>query len=377
MAGVSNVCSGDIVTVQEVSEEVKGLGIYAVCETCGYDRRVEDFAECWVCKLKRESEEQKSQILALNLELREVKEVVTRLSETLHEVRQVSSTRPKVRYEGRKEAWPVVGDSEMERRDGKQAKRGDSDSDRKEAEKGKGSRCQNQKEQEGWQKVVGGGRPGKRVPLGDKTEVVPLQNRFEVLGEEVDGRGVEELDRERQGDRRETGPEVLLVGDSQVRYLDRTFCERARDRRTRVCFPGARVQDVADRLDRLMVGTGKDAVVVLHVGGNDVGRTRSEELIGRYRNMLEKVKASGRTGVVCGLIPRRFADSEWLSRSLSLNSRLEGMCRELGFLFVDGWDTFYGKHAMYTKDGVHLSKIGTEAYGAQLEGTVRGIRQGN
>lgn len=74
---------------------------------------------------------------------------------------------------------------------------------------------------------------------GVHTEV---QNRFAVLKDEVTGEedgGVEEQGRVWQGDRREAGPEVLLVGHSQVRYLDQTFCERARVRRVKVCFPGA------------------------------------------------------------------------------------------------------------------------------------------
>ena len=34
--------------------------------------------------------------------------------------------------------------------------------------------------------------------------------------------------------------------------------------------------------------------MVVHVGVNDVGRVRSEELVGRYRELLREVKESGR-----------------------------------------------------------------------------------
>ncbi|KAG0719178.1 hypothetical protein GWK47_051031 [Chionoecetes opilio] len=71
---------------------------------------------------------------------------------------------------------------------------------------------------------------------------------------------------------------------------------------------------------------------------------------------------------------KEYVGQEWLSRALSLNSKIEELCKGMGLRFVDGWDTFYGKHSMYTRDGVHLSKMGTEAYGDQLEKAVSSMR---
>ncbi|KAG0729702.1 hypothetical protein GWK47_029815 [Chionoecetes opilio] len=176
-----------------------------------------------------------------------------------------------------------------------------------------------------WRVVGKGSKPGSAG--AEKLGGVLLYNCYAVLGVEdrgVKSRGVEEQQTgDKQGDRSGKGPEVLLVGDSQVKYLDQTFCERDRDRRIRVCYPRASVQDVTDRLDKVMVGTGKEAVVVVHVGGNDVGKARSEELVTKYKALLEKVKESGRTGVICGVIPRKYVGQEWLSRALSLNSKIE------------------------------------------------------
>ncbi|KAG0716248.1 hypothetical protein GWK47_010172 [Chionoecetes opilio] len=116
-------------------------------------------------------------------------------------------------------------------------------------------------------------------------------------------------------------------------------------------------------------------------GGARRGERRRQgevgELVTRYKALLEKVKESGRKGVICGVIPREYVGQEWLSRALSLNSKIEELCKGMGLRFVDGWDTFYGKHSMYTRDGVHLSKMGTEAYGDQLEKAVRLASQGN
>ena len=93
--------------------------------------------------------------------------------------------------------------------------------------------------------------------------------------------------------------EVLVLGDSRIRYLDGTYCEADRERRM-TCLPGAGVQDVLERYRRLVAGTGKEALVVVHVGVNDVSKVRSEELVDRYR----EIKESGRRYTVSGMLPR-------------------------------------------------------------------------
>ena len=317
--------------------------MFLLCDRCGFERRVAH-TMCMVCVLLRKVEGLESEVARLRAEVEEGQESVRGVLASFQEdamalQQQVTGLQKEVQQQ---QGWTLVG--------------------RGRATPG----------------VVAAGE----LPPGQE-EGVTVQNRFAVLGEgdaEVSGGEGEEgrVQQQVEGGRSEEEPEVLLIGDSQVRYLDRTFCEKARDKRLRVCFPGARVHDVSDRLDRLLVGTGRDAVVVVHVGGNDIGRTRSEELLKRYRVMLEKVKASGRVGVVCGVIPRLRGDEVWLSRAINLNGKIETMCRSLGLRFVDGWDTFFGKHEMFSKDGIHPSRVGAEVYGLQLDVTVKEIsRQGN
>lgn len=43
-----------------------------------------------------------------------------------------------------------------------------------------------------------------------------------------------------------------------------------------VCLPEARVLDVTERLNRVCEGLGRDAVIVVHMAGNDVDRGRSK-----------------------------------------------------------------------------------------------------
>ena len=86
-------------------------------------------------------------------------------------------------------------------------------------------------------------------------------------------------------ERLEVLQELLVLADSSIRYLDET-CEADKVRRMTYCLPGAGVQDMVERYKRVVEGTGKDALVVVHVGVNDVGRVSSEELLDRYRELL-------------------------------------------------------------------------------------------
>lgn len=54
--------------------------------------------------------------------------------------------------------------------------------------------------------------------------------------------------------------------------------------RTRVCFPSAGVREVRDRLVTIMKEEGAASLVCGSVGGNYIGKVRSEELC-RFRGL--------------------------------------------------------------------------------------------
>ena len=168
-----------------------------------------------------------------------------------------------------------------------------------------------------------------------------------------------------------------MLGDSRVRYLDRTFCEADRKGRMTCCLPGAGVKDVAERYRGIVKGTGKEALVVVHVGVNDVRRVRPEELVQRYRELLREVKDSGRRCVVSGVLPRQKVGGLWLSQAKGLNDRLRWMCQESGVGFMDEWDRFVGRRELYAMDGIHFSRKGVQVLSECLEKVVRQHSQGN
>ena len=132
-------------------------------------------------------------------------------------------------------------------------------------------------------------------------------------------------------ERLEGSQEVLVLGNSRVKYLDETFCEADRARRMTCCLSGAGVQDVVERYKRVVEGTGKEALVVVHVGVKDVGSLRSEELVDRYRELLREIKKSGRRCIVSGVLPKRLValTCPWPQREVDED-------------VWGGWGRFYG-----------------------------------
>ena len=75
----------------------------------------------------------------------------------------------------------------------------------------------------------------------------------------------------------------------------------------------------------------------------------------RFRQALDKIKSKGGIPVVCGVLPRRGLDAEWLSRAIIVNCRSANHCMGNGWTFIDNWNLFYSKDTFYARDGLHLS----------------------
>ena len=82
-------------------------------------------------------------------------------------------------------------------------------------------------------------------------------NRFEVL----------------QGEKKRD--EVIYMGDSIVRKIDRTVCRGRKEKTTTVSLPGARVDDVRKRVGHVM-GPGTGGSICVHVGTNDADKTERQ-----------------------------------------------------------------------------------------------------
>ena len=169
-------------------------------------------------------------------------------------------------------------------------------------------------EKEQWSVVGSAGGRRRRVLKARRRLQEPgvvTANAFSVLEEEG------EAEERREGVDGRTLPQgnVIVFGDSQIRHLDSAFCSRDSKRRSRVCLPGAGIGRVTARIDTCLEENGNKPIVFLSAGGNDLGKVRSEELFGKFRLALEKIRSEV---LVCGTLQRRGGDAKRVSRAIAV-----------------------------------------------------------
>lgn len=187
------------------------------------------------------------------------------------------------------------------------------------------------------------------------------QNRFQILTDTSD----------------EEEEEVRLVGDSIVGGQLEEFCARAPNKRKRFCIRGGGVDDVIAAVDEVADQAPPNTMYVVHVGTNDVVRTRSEELIAKYKRLIQSFKEKSSRIIISGIIPRMGANHRFFNVASSTNRRLANLCNEEGIGFVDTWDDFYYDRTLFVKDGVHLNQVGSARFGRLLHEAVKEYRSKN
>ena len=78
----------------------------------------------------------------------------------------------------------------------------------------------------------------------------------------------------------------IYVGASTVRKTD---CTLNKDEDIVVCFPGARIEHVAERVQRIM-GRGHGGTILVHIGTNNADKERTATIVKKYRNLLKKTR---------------------------------------------------------------------------------------
>jgi len=129
-------------------------------------------------------------------------------------------------------------------------------------------------------------------------------------------------------------------------------------------FPGARVRRLVGEVKNLTPAP--KCTLVLAAGGNDY--FRRDGVRGSVNTLLDDFdeilkEAKGKTGrvVVVGIVPRKYYKYGMYNGAKAINKKLDKKCRDLGFRFIDPWDTFFGKDEFYQRDGVHFSDAGAKA----------------
>ena len=77
---------------------------------------------------------------------------------------------------------------------------------------------------------------------------------------------------------------TIYVGDSIVRKTDTRLC-KGKD--VVVCSPGARIEHVTERVEKIM-GRGNGGTMLVHVGTNNADKEGTTAIVDKYRNLLKR-----------------------------------------------------------------------------------------
>ena len=137
----------------------------------------------------------------------------------------------------------------------------------------------------------------------------------------------------------------IFVGDSIVRKTDSRL-NNGED--VVVCLPGARIEHVTERVEKVM-GRGKGGTILVHIGTNNAVKEGTTAIVDKYRKLLKKTKeARVEQIIVSGILPvfGNRIDGYRNSKRMAINGMVKRLCKEEDVGYVDMWDSFVGKEEM-------------------------------
>ncbi len=96
---------------------------------------------------------------------------------------------------------------------------------------------------------------------------------------------------------------------------------------------GAGIDDVTEMMEKVSEEATAETLFVIHAGTNDVRKRRSEELLDKYRKLIQQYKTKYNN--ISGVLPRVESDDLFYSKAFNLNSRLRNLCKDHGVEFGD------------------------------------------
>ena len=163
--------------------------------------------------------------------------------------------------------------------------------------------------------------------------------------------------------------DTIYVGDSIMRKTDSRL---SKGEAVVVCLPGARIEHVTERVEKIM-GRGNGGTILVHVGTNNADKEGTTAIVEKYTDLLKKTKQA-RVGqiIISGILPvfGNRIQGYRNSKMMAVNGMVERLCKEEDVGYVDLWDSFVGREDMYGRDGLHLSGKGAAVFAEGLSGAV-------
>ncbi|KAM7151373.1 uncharacterized protein RBU57_012041 isoform 1-T3 [Macrochelys suwanniensis] len=243
-------------------------------------------------------------------------------------------------------------------------------------------------EEEVQQVVTEGGRARKKrraaSPIGRGEESMEIttnmsprriQDGLQRIARE--NRNQEDLQPEGTGDRPENCTitrkrQVYMIGDSLLRRIGRPVTRADPENRRVCCLPGAKIRDVDLRLKRILTGAGKNPLIILHVGTNDMARFSLEHIKGDYARLGKTLKEIEVQVIFSGILPVPREGQQRSDKIMMINRWLRRWCYKEGFGMYGHWEAFMDR-GLFSRDGLHLSREGNRLLGWRLAQLIKRV----
>ena len=131
-------------------------------------------------------------------------------------------------------------------------------------------------------------------------------------------------------------------------------------------YSGAKIDGITERLQEIELGE-KVENLVLMVGTNNLKNDGTEDIMGKYEELIRTAKEKGdRRIVVVGIISRSDLGDYYESKRLGINIRLKNKCDAIGVKYVEMGGQFKDRDSVLWDDGLHLNDAGAYKMGKAI-----------
>ena len=115
-----------------------------------------------------------------------------------------------------------------------------------------------------------------------------------------------------------------------------------------MCLPGARIEHVTERVEKIM-GRGNGGTILVPVGTNNTDKKGTIAIVEKYRQLRRKTNQA-RLGqiILSGILPvfGNRIQGYRNSKRMAVNGMVERRCKEEDVGYVDMWDSFVGNEEL-------------------------------
>uniref|UniRef100_A0A8C6TW54 Uncharacterized protein n=1 Tax=Neogobius melanostomus TaxID=47308 RepID=A0A8C6TW54_9GOBI len=126
------------------------------------------------------------------------------------------------------------------------------------------------------------------------------------------------------------------------------------------CLPGATVSHILHKLPSLLESAPESvhSLCPIYVGTNETARQQSEITKRDFKALFAFLRSVNLSVFISGTIPTWSRGDLRFSRLLALNTWLHAKCIVNDFVFINNFESFKNRPALFNRDGLHLSGLG-------------------